>query len=186
MVTWLGLFTIAHTETLIDPWQSLCPSYNSWNGPYWNSNRSMIAPIIQLQSTSMHAYPQNTLHFIAHFIFNLQLTKSYLEKMRLVLESLWLQNQEKDMKLALESSLWLQMSMTLESFWIRLSKKSPCLIVDWYKAFFASGRLVSKIPATLSILQLSLPAAMNRESSESKNGMLTPNDFAMASIVTLL
>lgn len=59
----------------------------------------------------------------------------------------------------------IQRSMTRDSFWIRFNKKSPCLIVAWYRAFFASGLLVSNTPATLSILQCSFPAAMNRDSS---------------------
>lgn len=43
-------------------------------------------------------------------------------------------------------------------------------MVAWYRAFFASGRFVSRTPATLSILQCSFPAAMKRDSSlQTKN-----------------
>jgi len=55
--------------------------------------------------------------------------------------------------------------MTRESLWMRLRSESPCLMTDWYCAFLVSGRVVSTMPATLSILQWSLPAAMKRESS---------------------
>lgn len=87
-----------------------------------------------------------------------------------------------------------QMLMILPSFCSRFSSRSPCLMVDctgdrpdktsvadnqlecdrlrlcgacltWYKKFFLSGRLVSTTPPTLSIRQLSLPIAMNLESS---------------------
>jgi hypothetical protein len=52
------------------------------------------------------------LHFIAHFIFNLQLTKSYLEEDETCAgESVASKPGERNMKLALESSLWLQMSI---------------------------------------------------------------------------
>ena len=38
--------------------------------------------------------------------------------------------------------------MTLLSFCRRFNSKSPCLIADWYCAFFASGLVVSITPAT--------------------------------------
>lgn len=56
-------------------------------------------------------------------------------------------------------------SITRDNFWIRFNRKSPCLIVAWYREFLASGRLVSRTPETLSILQWSFPAAMKRDSS---------------------
>ena len=39
-------------------------------------------------------------------------------------------------------------SMTLLSFCRRFNSRSPCLIADWYCAFFASGLVVSITPAT--------------------------------------
>jgi hypothetical protein len=46
-------------------------------------------------------------------------------------------------------------------------------MVAWYCAFFLSGRVVSTIPPTLSILQCNRPAAMNRESSLNKRLLAT-------------
>jgi len=40
--------------------------------------------------------------------------------------------------------------------------------LTWYCQFLLSGRFVSTIPPTLSILQCSLPAAMNLDSSLSE------------------
>lgn len=55
--------------------------------------------------------------------------------------------------------------MTLDNFCTRLSKMSPCLMTAWYCQFFESGRLVSTMPPTLSILQWRRPAAMYRDNS---------------------
>ena len=43
--------------------------------------------------------------------------------------------------------------------------KDPFLMTFWYNAFFASGRIVSIIPATLSILQLRRPLHMKDDIS---------------------
>ena len=55
--------------------------------------------------------------------------------------------------------------MTRDNFCTRFRSKSPCRIRAWYCALRTSGRFVSKTPATLSILQLMRPLAMNMESS---------------------
>lgn len=59
--------------------------------------------------------------------------------------------------------------MTLESFCTRVSNKSPCFTTELNCAFFRSGRFVSTIPPTLSILQCNLPAAINVDNSLQKN-----------------
>lgn len=69
--------------------------------------------------------------------------------------------------------------ITRLSFWILFRSRSPCFMVAWYCQFLWSGLLVSTTPPTLSILQFSLPAAMNLESSLSINSSLTPNALAM-------
>ncbi len=55
--------------------------------------------------------------------------------------------------------------MTRESFCILFSSRSPDLMLAWYWEFLASGRLVSMMPATLSITALRRPAEMKRDTS---------------------
>ena len=43
------------------------------------------------------------------------------------------------------------MLITRDSFWILLSRMSPCLMQVWYWAFLESGRLVTTIPPTFKV-----------------------------------
>lgn len=55
--------------------------------------------------------------------------------------------------------------ITLDNFCTLFNNKSPCLITAWNWPFLWSGRLVSTIPPTRSILQWSRPAEMKRDNS---------------------
>jgi hypothetical protein len=57
-------------------------------------------------------------------------------------------------------------------------------MVAWYCAFFLSGRVVSTIPPTLSILQCNRPAAMNRESSLNKRLLATTKPMLSSRLVS--
>ena len=52
-------------------------------------------------------------------------------------------------------------SLTMKKTSNLLSRMSPCLMQVWYCPFLLSGRLVTTIPPTLSILACSRPLAMN-------------------------
>jgi len=69
--------------------------------------------------------------------------------------------------------------MTRESFWILLSRASPCFTVVEYWAFFVSGRVVVIIPPTASIRQSTFPNDTNLTSSLSINASVTPKAEAI-------
>ena len=75
--------------------------------------------------------------------------------------------------------------MTLTSFCIWFNSRSPFLMTSWYWAFFLSGRLVSMMSPTLSILALILPDEMNLDNSASRKEVDTPKEAAMDVNITL-
>mmetsp|Transcript_91087 Transcript_91087/g.150945 ORF Transcript_91087/g.150945 Transcript_91087/m.150945 type:complete len:129 (-) Transcript_91087:1000-1386(-) len=87
-------------------------------------------------------------------------------------------------KAVLRALLDPQMSMAPDSFCIRLSSRSPCLMISTYTWLRLSDVFDSITPPTLSILQVNFPEEMNDESSVSMKEDDTPNSVAMASSVT--